>query len=77
MVADVPRQAAKSVCVAKISEKRKSQALQTHLQNVLQQLLLILRANLENKHHLRRLKKGKCKSYRQTTPRDKEPNLHL
>lgn len=50
VVADVPGQFVENVCVAKIFEKRKSQDLQTHLQNVLQQLLLILSANLENKH---------------------------
>lgn len=35
MVADVPSQSTKNVCVAKIFEKRKSQDLQKHLQNVL------------------------------------------
>lgn len=35
VVADVPSQSAENVCVAKIFEKRKSQDLQIHLQNIL------------------------------------------
>ena len=35
VVADVPTQSAENVYTAKVSEKRKSKDLQTHLQNIL------------------------------------------